>query len=153
MLACGNYFFLFQGEIERQGNYNDILRSGIDFASILRTEKTKDADVEKHIEKDGIMVKIPSRNSEAKLENSMTSKTSLNSDKGRTEEAQHLASSDEEKELLKKLEASSRGKVKGSLLVNYLKSSNQPCTLVLLIVSFLLVQILASLADIFVSYW
>lgn len=83
----------------------------------------------------------------------MTSKMSLNSEKGHAVESQNQPSSDEEKQLLKELEASSKGKVKGSLILKYLKSSNKPFTMVLLVISFLLVQILASVADIFVSYW
>lgn len=61
--------------------------------------------------------------------------------------------SEEEKELLKELEASSKGKVRGSLVINYLKSSKKPWTLVFLVTSFLLAQILASAADVWVSYW
>lgn len=83
----------------------------------------------------------------------MTSEMSLNSEKVHAVESQNQPSSDEEKQLLKELEASSKGKVKGSLILKYLKSSNKPFTMVLLVISFLLVQILASVADIFVSYW
>lgn len=50
-------------------------------------------------------------------------------------------------------ESDAKGKIEGSLLLHYLKSSNRPFLLVFLIASFLLVQILASAADIWVSYW
>lgn len=136
--------------MERQGDYNDILQSGIDFTSILNKEKEEDD--EKYIENDGVS-KIPRQSSDTTLESSMTSKMSLNSEKNHPGESRNQPSSDEEKQLLKELEASSKGKVKGSLILKYLKSSNQPCTLVFLVISFLLVQILASVVDIFVSYW
>lgn len=59
----------------------------------------------------------------------------------------------EEGGMLKQLEASSKGQVSGSLLLNYFKSSNQPCMLVILLAAFLLAQALASIADVWVSYW
>lgn len=59
----------------------------------------------------------------------------------------------EQKTLLKELEASSKGKVRGSLIVNYFKSTQRTYTLVVLIVAFLISQGLASFADIWVSVW
>lgn len=60
---------------------------------------------------------------------------------------------EEENELLGKLEESSKGKVKGSLLLKYLQSAKQPITLAFLLISVLGVQMLASAADIWASYW
>lgn len=136
--------FPSQGKIETQGNYNDILNSGIDISSMLN--KPEEVTDEKYNESDG-GGKISHQNSAATLEN-MNSTMSLNNEKNLTED-----SKDEEKELLKQLEASSKGKVKGSLILNYLKSARQPCTMVFLLISFLLAQVLASLADIWVAYW
>lgn len=62
-------------------------------------------------------------------------------------------SSKEEIGLLKELEGSSKGKVKGSLLFHYFKSANRTWTLVFIIVAFLLAQIFASVADVWVSFW
>lgn len=59
----------------------------------------------------------------------------------------------EESGVLKELEASSKGKVKGSLLFNYFKSTKQPCMLVIMVSTFILAQVLASIADVWVSYW
>lgn len=61
--------------------------------------------------------------------------------------------SDEKNEVIKELEASSRGKISGSILLNYFKSANHSCTLAFLVASFLLTQILVSVADIWISYW
>lgn len=94
---------------------------------------------------DGTIKIIPTK------ENEIASKTSVNAETYQTEE--NAKQPDEEKELLKELEASSKGKIKGSLVLKYLNSSNKTCTLVFLIISFLLAQILASLADIWVAYW
>lgn len=59
----------------------------------------------------------------------------------------------EESGLLKELESSSEGKVKGSLLWSYFKYTNQPCVLIFLVASVLVTQLLASGADVWVSYW
>lgn len=51
------------------------------------------------------------------------------------------------------LEEPSKDKIKGSLLMKYLKSAERPLMLVFLFASYLLAQILASGADMFSSYW
>lgn len=68
-------------------------------------------------------------------------------------EANNKNDSDEDNQLLKKLEASSKGTVKKSLVWSYLKSAKHPFTLFCLIVSILLTQILVSTADIWMSHW
>lgn len=60
---------------------------------------------------------------------------------------------EEESNLLQKIEETSAGKVEGSLLCNYLTSAQRPLLLVFLIAAFFSAQILASSADIYVSYW
>lgn len=59
----------------------------------------------------------------------------------------------DESGLLKELESSSKGMVKGSLLLSYFKYANRPFTLIFVFTSFLLAQALASLADVWVSFW
>lgn len=56
-------------------------------------------------------------------------------------------------ELMKKLEISSKGTIQGSLLLNYLKSSKMPFSLMFLLVLFLLTQALVNLSDVWVSLW
>lgn len=51
------------------------------------------------------------------------------------------------------LEASSKGKVKGSKLVNYFVAGAHWSVLTLLLLSFLLTQIIVSVADIWISIW
>lgn len=137
--------FYFQGKIDTQGDYNDILKSGVDIASILNKNEE-----ENHVEDDG-GIKMTKKSSSSALGKMMNSTASLNSEKSQSKENQ--TNPEEEKELLKELEASSKGKVKGSLFVNYFKSAKRPCTMIFLLASFLLTQILASVADIWISYW
>lgn len=64
-----------------------------------------------------------------------------------------LEKAEEESNLLQKIEETSAGKVEGSLLWNYLSSAQRPILLVFLCAAFVCAQILASSADIWVSYW
>lgn len=77
----------------------------------------------------------------------------LFADSGNDSSNEDQKSGDSEIEPLKQLEASSKGKIKGSLLVNYFKYAQKPFTLAFLVFSFLFAQILASVSDIWVSYW
>lgn len=138
----------FQGKLDRMCNYDDILKSGEDFVNLMKTPE--EANEINYIENDGTTQNIPKQNSDLTLVNSMSSKVSLNSDKIQTTiRNQHPL--DEEDQLLNDLET--HRKVEGSIITNYLKSSNRPFTLAFLVISFLLVQALASFVDVYVSYW
>lgn len=143
----------FQGKIETQGDYNDISKSGIDVASILNKGEEEETQKEGYIESDGVAdITRKSVNSNSAMGKMTNSTGSLNSEKSSSKDNQK-ENPQEENELLKELEASSKGKVKGSLFVNYFKSADRPYTLVFLIVSFILSQTLASVADIWIAYW
>lgn len=134
-------FFTLQGRIEMQGNYNDILKSGIDIASMpnQNDENTGEdiVDIDETME--------PKRNSSAS--------SSLNNVKAFSGGIGENVRANEENQLLNELEVSPDRKVKESLLLSYLKSAKQPCMLVFLVITILLSQILVSLADIWISYW
>lgn len=78
---------------------------------------------------------------------------SENVDKEISFSSENQNKSSEETGLVKELESSSKGKVKGSMLWNYFKYAKQPCTLTFLAAGILLTQILESSADVWVSYW
>lgn len=125
-----------------------MLSSGIDIASMLNRseENLQGANSEVAGRRKG------SQNSSSSLKSIEKTIEELNNEKNLTKgNGDDLAN--EENVLLKELEASSKGKVKGSLSLNYLKSANRPFTLVFIVAAFLLAQTLASLADIWVSYW
>lgn len=136
-----------QGKIETQGDYNDVLNSGIDIASIINDSKE---NLDEDCNEDNETTKN-AKNSSNSLKKIDTSVTLINNEKNQSKDPENVP--EEQKELLKELEASSKGKVKGPLILNYLKSAERPFTLVLLLVTFLLAQTLASVADIWVSYW
>lgn len=142
----------FKGTIEAQGNYNDILTSGIDIGDML-IEKEEIEDSQQIADDGNDETKLISRKS-----SSSSLRKSTNSIQSLNETRKSIAEKDREGTdgkdgMLKELEASSRGKVSGSLLFNYLKSANQSCTLAFLIVAFLLTQILCCAADIWISHW
>ena len=132
----------FQGKIEVQGDYNTIARSGIDFSSMLNPNKNDETEQDSE--------KNKRRNSTSSQKSRMSSSKSLIEVTALVEEQTKL---EENSEMVKELEASSKGKIKGSMLLNYLKSANMPCALIFLCASFLVTQVLGSLADVWSLYW
>lgn len=133
--------FHLQGIIETQGDYNYVLKSGVDLTSMLKVnEDSNEEDV-----KNSEIKKVETQ--WTKNENNITIETKSN------ESLKVKIVDEEETELVQKLEASSKGKIKGFLIVEYFKASNRPFCILFLILSFLLAQILAGAADIFVSHW
>lgn len=138
--------------IETQGNYNDILTSGIDISDMLiekEDQEDGDENANKNDEKNALSRKSSSASS---LTESANSVESLNNEKSRSTTGNKDGATEKD-QMLKELEASSRGKIKGSMLRNYFKSANQSCVLAFLVSSFLFTQVLVSVADIWISYW
>lgn len=127
------------------------MKSGVDLTELMEKneqddEENSSSDLEDTIKLDGENV--------ASMKNSKNSKNSNIPGNEETQNSEDLEyNPKEESNLLKELESSSKGKVKGSLLLNYFKFAKRPCTLVFLIVSFMLAQALASCADVWVSFW
>lgn len=122
--------------MDAQGTYKDILNSGIDFASILAQSNTDNTE------------NVTER---VKMFRSISVSPSIVSGVCVTEPDDDI--SDEEDELMTKLEDSSKGKIKGPLLWKYLEAARRPFMLVFLLVSIIGTQLLASSADIWASYW
>lgn len=133
-----------------QGNYDDILTSGIDISDML-VEKENNVDGKENADQSDEAITISRKSSASSLRKSLNSidsnsaKSQLSSD--------NKEDGNEKEEMLKELEASSRGKISGSLLLNYFKSAKQSCALAFLVVSFLLTQLLVSVGDISIAYW
>lgn len=134
-----------QGKVEAQGTYQDILSSGIDFASILAT--SDDAGDEQSAERAAFL----RCNSVSPSNRSTVSMKALAM--GKCADESNANELEEEHELLNKFEESSKGKIKGSLLLKYLQMAKRPITLAFLIATIFGTQMLASAADIWGSYW
>lgn len=94
----------------------------------------------------------PSRNMSRQSSIRSVSTNSINSLDG-----SYYGDDDDEKENennnVAEMEASSKGKVKGSVALNYYKAGAHWSVVCVMLLSFLVVQLLASAADIWVSVW
>ncbi|XP_055307782.1 ATP-binding cassette sub-family C member 4-like isoform X2 [Sitodiplosis mosellana] len=134
---------LKDGKIETQGDYNTVLKSGIDFTSMLHQTENDENEQES--------VENKRRNSASSQRSRLSSSGSLNKEGiSPNEEENEL---NEKSEMVKELEASSKGKIKGSMLLNYLNSANMPCALMFMYALFISTQLSGSIADVWVSYW
>lgn len=134
-----------------QGVYSDILKSGIDISSLMKQNEDRESGVATAESDETIKNSAES----ARLISTKDEKSSevINNANIPSSKEGNADGSGEKNQLLKELEATSKGTVKESVLWSYLKSANQPFTLFFLTVSILLTQIFASFADIWISYW
>lgn len=126
------------------------MRSKVDFTTIINQNEEKEEEEAEKINETAMETDVM-KSKEENLTTTDDQICSLNEEKNDSKVGQ--TNTKEGSGMLKELEASSKGKVKGSLLLSYFKSSNQPYMLVMMIVTFLLAQALASIADVWVSYW
>lgn len=132
-----------KNEKDEEGENDETKKLSMETKTILATNINGNVSSEETIKSSGEIVTVTNSR--------VASSVSLNEKTDDVEFDQMNAR--EESGMLKELEASSKGQVSGSLLLNYFKSTNQPCTLVILLAAFLLAQALASIADVWVSYW
>lgn len=140
---------LKDGKVEMQGSPQDLSNSGIDFAELLKTNQENPA-ISSDSDNEFVKGKRSRSNSTNK---SFSSQHSLNS----TIDDGDADSIHEEKEtetgMGQGLEQSSKGQVKGSVFWRYLSAGAHPIILVILLLLFLLTQVAASFADLWVAYW
>lgn len=130
---------LKDGKIEIQGSPYDLASSGVDFAKLVGTsEKENDENPEK----------IGRQMSRQSSTRSVSASSLYSSDGSIIDEDEN-----EGKTEGVAMEASSKGKVKGSIAANYFTAGAHWSILFVLGVSFLIVQLLASAADYWVSIW
>lgn len=127
-----------------QGVYGDISKSGIDISSLMKQNEDKESGANAENDK-------TAKSSEEMSKNGQSTEAVNNENKPPKED--NKDDSNEKNQLLKELEATSKGTVKESVLWSYLMAAHQPFTLIFLVLSILLTQIFASSADIWISYW
>lgn len=130
------------GKIEVQGTPMDLARSGVDFAKLVGTDDDQSEDDEKS--KGGDSLK--SRKSSVSSISSKGSRTS-------SLESEQLNGADDEEDEGVQLEATSKGKVKGSITGHYFRAGAHWSVLFVLAFSFVFVQIVASGCDYWVTVW
>lgn len=130
-------FFNMQGEVEIQGSPTELYNSGVDFVElvgIVETPHEYDNQEQLHRRKSTTSTK-------SKCSRALSSFEMENED-------EHIATDPGVQ-----IEASSKGKVEGSMTMNYLKAGANSLTLIILLFSFIFVQFLASTVDYWVSIW
>lgn len=127
------------------------MKSGVDLTELMEKNEQDDEENSSSDLEDTIKLDEEKVASMKNSRNSENSNIPVNEETKNSKDLEYNPK--EESNLLKELESSSKGKVKGSLLLNYFKFAKRPCTLVFLIVSFMLAQALASCADVWVSFW
>lgn len=128
--------------IEVQGSPDDLNKSGVDFAKLVGLSD----------ESSEVPGEIPDAQTAQK-----SSVVTLNSDDTSKTESESIEVNVKQKEKEKdgglQMEETSKGKVKGSIPWNYFKAGAHWSVLIILALSFLFVQLIASGADYWVSVW
>lgn len=129
-----------------QGSPTDLTRSGVDLQKLI-----------------GVEVKLPKEEPADKLGRNLLSLSRRNSTRSISSASlcssaggsvfEDIESDGEISDEETGMEASSKGKVKGSIPVNYFKAGAHWSVLSIIIMLFLIVQVFASAADYWVSYW
>lgn len=122
-----------QGEVEAQGTPTDLMQSGVNIANSVGS--MMDADEEHFCEKSSLYSR---------------SNSALSSDQ--EDEGENEIENANIKDDFR-MEASSKGKITGSVPLKYFSSGTHWSVLVVLLFSFIFVQFLASAADYWVSIW
>ncbi|XP_059613900.1 ATP-binding cassette sub-family C member 4-like [Phlebotomus argentipes] len=136
---------LKDGQIEVQGPPLEVFRSGIDFAKLLNAED----GLEEEQSEGGPKFR---RQQSVSSSRSMSSRNSLSSDDESMEMVE--GNKDGEKEpAMVSMEATSKGKVKGSIFYNYLKAGGNWCILSVMLILFIITQFMASAFDYFIAFW
>lgn len=130
---------LKEGKIEVQGSPADLVTSGVDLAKLVGTEEKEN---EESPEKIGRQMSRQSSTRSAST-SSLDSADGSNFDEDENEERLEGVA----------MEASSKGKVKGSIAANYFTAGAHWSILAIILLLFLVVQLLASAADYWVSIW
>lgn len=143
---------LKDGRIEVQGSPHDLATSGVDFAELVgEEEKPENEEVPDRPMSRQMSRQVSRMSSRSRSISTSASVSSLNisADGSLCEEDKNSQEGDEGFGM----EASSKGKVKGSVALNYFASGANWFCLFVLGVSFVIVQLLASAADYWVSVW
>ncbi|XP_046392414.1 ATP-binding cassette sub-family C member 4-like isoform X2 [Ischnura elegans] len=124
---------LNNGKIEGRGNYEELQKTGLDFAMLLKHDE-EDPD------------KIDSKEGKG---NSLSRQTSRGSSRTNSESMD----ADEIEEKQKVEESRSHGSVSGSVYGRYFAAGGHPCVIVILFLLFFMAQALASACDFWVTFW
>lgn len=138
-----NAFDFTQGKIEAQGTPAKLTRSGLDFAELVGSDETGENE----------------ESSERRLSRQMTKQISTISIRSLSLASYGSTETLSKEEVIDEstqgygMEESSEGKVKGSIALKYFRAGGNWFFVFLLLISFALSQLLASVADYWVAVW
>ncbi|XP_056638683.1 ATP-binding cassette sub-family C member 4-like [Diorhabda sublineata] len=149
-----NIIILNNGRIENEGTFNELVNSDNLYAKLLTSEpEMTEEERKKHVE----IVRQISRQSRKSRKSSTTS---LLSAKSIVESILEDDMDDSDDEIENKnpqmkdmQEETTKGKVLGSLMIQYFKTGANCCNVILILILYVSVQICGSLVDYFVSFW
>lgn len=125
-----------QGTVEIQGSPTELYDSGVDFVKLVGlVEPQQDNEDQEMPYRRKSAISTRSRSSALNNSDSENEDENIEIDYG------------------VQIEDSSKGKIKGSISMNYFKAGANTLTISVLLFSFLFVQFLASTADYWVSIW
>lgn len=143
-------FSYFQGKVFAQGTPEDLARSGVDFVTLAANVPEDPAKQTKGDRNRRFSQSAASIHSVSTIASSKAGEKeedgSENGDAGDDNQ-------DEHDRFIAPLEESSKGRVQGSVAMNYFAAGAHWSVLAITFVSFLVTQILASSVDIWVSDW
>lgn len=124
------------GSIERQGRPEDLAKAGVDLMKIA--EETEEDNRRRSVSRSV----------------SRSSSVSEDDRRGGVEEKKSIEpNGNVEKVQPKNVEETSKGKVKGNIIWNYMRTGGHPIKLVIAMFLLALTQTIASMSDYFVGYW
>lgn len=135
-----------KGKIEVQGSPSELAQSGIDFIKLVGTEVLQGTEMKS----ERTVKKSISRQFSARTI-SLTSARSVGS--FILDDIESDTESQVDDEIVAQLESSSKGKVNGSISINYFTAGAHWSVLGIILATFFVVQILASFTDYWVSFW
>lgn len=122
-----------KGKIEFQGPPADVIESGVEFVEFMNLKNVSEDDFQ-------------SSNNNRSRKVSTSSSISNSSSNSQCEDI-------DDKDVDLQMEESSRGKVKGSVVLRYVLAGTNWFVLILLAIAFLIVEICASGSDYWLSIW
>lgn len=131
---------LKDGHVEKQGSPNDLLNEGVDLDKLLEEGSEKDTGI-----RDGT-----SSYKSRKRSNSVASSQSIDS-RDIDDISEAKAENEPEVAQPENVEQMSKGKVKGSVAVNYIKAGSNYFVIAFLLMLFIVTQVVVSFSDYWVS--
>ncbi|KAE8737217.1 ABC-transporter, subfamily C member 16, partial [Frankliniella occidentalis] len=141
---------LSNGEIQMQGTFKELLNSDVDYAQMLHLgDEEEEAEEEVEQDKRPLMRALRQLRSSRRSSSRRSSRASVGS--------LTLGDEDDEDEegapTMERIEATTKGKVRGSLFLRYFLAGTNALGFIVVIFLFLAAQTAGSLADFFVGFW